>query len=160
VEDAPFPRSSFDLVTCQHVIEHIADPQTFLRAVGAFLRPGGRLLLVTPNARSLGHRLFRDDCYSLDPPRHLVLYTVPGIRRLVRQIPSLELVQVRSHARIARKVFLQWRSVRQSGFFRGAGVRVTLADRLGALLFSYAEALGAGPLAWGEEIELVAARRG
>jgi 2-polyprenyl-3-methyl-5-hydroxy-6-metoxy-1,4-benzoquinol methylase len=159
VESAPFPPASFDVVACQHVIEHVTDPRGFLTAVGAYLRPGGRLLIVTPNAQSLGHRLFREDCYSLDPPRHLVLYSLRGFRQLLRQIPSLELVRLRTHTRNARKIFRQWRSVRRSGCFRGAGVKVTAADRLGAALFSYVEALGAGPLAWGEEIELVARRR-
>jgi 2-polyprenyl-3-methyl-5-hydroxy-6-metoxy-1,4-benzoquinol methylase len=159
VEGAPFPAASFDVVTSQQVLEHIAEPHSFMKAISAYLRPGGHLVLATPNARSLGHRLFGTECYSLDPPRHLVLYTLSSIRQLVRQTAGLELISLRTHARIARKVYLQWRSVRQSGLFRGPGVRVTLSDRLAALLFSYAESAGAGPLALGEEIEVVAARR-
>ena len=40
----------YDLVTCLEVIEHIADPATFLKALAARLAPGGLLILSTPNA--------------------------------------------------------------------------------------------------------------
>ena len=40
----------FDLVTCLEVIEHVADPQAFLKALSARLAPGGLMILSTPNA--------------------------------------------------------------------------------------------------------------
>jgi SAM-dependent methyltransferase len=43
---------SFDLVLCSEVIEHIAEPDRVLAGLWRVLRPGGALVLSTPQARS------------------------------------------------------------------------------------------------------------
>lgn len=45
----PFPDASFDLIVNSQVIEHLWDQEQFLRECLRVLRPGGRLLVSTPN---------------------------------------------------------------------------------------------------------------
>lgn len=45
-----FGDESFDFVITFQVIEHIDDDAAFVREIARVLRPGGRLILTTPNA--------------------------------------------------------------------------------------------------------------
>ena len=44
----PFPDASFDAVICNQVLEHVFEPDSFLREIARVLRNGGRLLLTVP----------------------------------------------------------------------------------------------------------------
>ena len=43
----------YDLITCMEVVEHVADPATFVNDLGRRLAPGGLLILSTPNATAM-----------------------------------------------------------------------------------------------------------
>jgi SAM-dependent methyltransferase len=49
--------TSFDLIMLSHVIEHIYDQQAFLGQLLQVLKPGGILIVVTPNASSAVARI-------------------------------------------------------------------------------------------------------
>ena len=43
-------QGQFDLITCMEVIEHVADPAAFVKALAKRLAPNGLLVMSTPNA--------------------------------------------------------------------------------------------------------------
>jgi 2-polyprenyl-3-methyl-5-hydroxy-6-metoxy-1,4-benzoquinol methylase len=55
--ELPFEPASFDVVMCADLIEHLRDPGAFLARVRPLLRPGGRLVLTTPNVANWTIRL-------------------------------------------------------------------------------------------------------
>ena len=59
LEEDPFPKSigTFDVIIAGEIIEHIFDPDALLNKLTKVLKPGGHLILTTPNLASLGSRL-------------------------------------------------------------------------------------------------------
>lgn len=80
-----YPEASFDAITMCHVIEHVHDPVELLTECARLLAPGGRLVLVTPNWRSLGHRLFGARWPGIDAPRHLQIFTAESITDAIQR---------------------------------------------------------------------------
>jgi SAM-dependent methyltransferase len=50
--DLPFAPETFDIVSANMVMEHLGEPVRLLAEVGRVLKPGGRFVCVTPNARA------------------------------------------------------------------------------------------------------------
>lgn len=75
----------FDAIVMSHVIEHVHDPRAVLQECYRILKPGGRLVMVTPNTDSWGHRLFGRHWRGLEPPRHLHIFNIEALRHLLRQ---------------------------------------------------------------------------
>lgn len=55
--ELPLEPGSFDVVLCGDVVEHLRDPAAALARLRPFLRPGGRLVLSTPNVANWAVRL-------------------------------------------------------------------------------------------------------
>lgn len=76
----------FDLILMLNLIEHVADPVAVLRHAGRLLRPGGVILLQTPNYDCWDTRLFRRHNWAgFHTPRHWVLYTPESFMATARR---------------------------------------------------------------------------
>jgi ubiquinone/menaquinone biosynthesis C-methylase UbiE len=58
-ERLPFPDNKFDLITSEWVFEHIRDAESVMAEVARVLRPGGKLIFLTPNALNYNTWLIR-----------------------------------------------------------------------------------------------------
>jgi SAM-dependent methyltransferase len=74
LQAANLPAESFDTVTMSHVVEHLTHPVELLTEIRRLLKPGGQLVMTTPNTSSLGHQKFGSSWFGIDPPRHLHLF--------------------------------------------------------------------------------------
>ena len=132
--DADFADDTFDAIVLSHVIEHVHEPMALLRECGRVLRPGGVLVLMTPNLTSVGHRKFGADWRGLEPPRHLHVFSVESLAACVQRV-GLEVSEVRTSARLVRGIWWVSHSIQHH-----AGRRKR-PPRIGAYLASWGMSL-------------------
>lgn len=101
-DEFPFDDESFDVVTCFEVLEHLAiDPMAMMSEINRVLRPGGLLVLTTPNAirtaNAVNMLLGEQPCgwnhyNGFDTNRHNREYTPREIDRLLEDsgLPAAE----------------------------------------------------------------------
>jgi len=77
-----FPDDNFDAITASHFIEHVYDPLKVIAECRRILKPGGRLVQITPNVASWGHRLYKSHWRGLEVPRHLQIFTPAALANL------------------------------------------------------------------------------
>lgn len=53
----PYQDNSFDLVTCSEVLEHVENYRAVLREIHRVLKPGGLMVLTTPNVLNMKSRV-------------------------------------------------------------------------------------------------------
>jgi SAM-dependent methyltransferase len=150
--DAHLPDSFYDLITMRHVVEHLHDPVAVIKESFRILKNGGKLVLVTPNNRSLAHTTFRECYFHLDPPRHLMVFSPKSIALLIQKLPFTE-VHIKTLSRAAVGSYnasTMIRDHKQLDF-------PTIHPQRGQHLFHFKEVLfNAFGKECGEEIEVVA----
>jgi SAM-dependent methyltransferase len=85
LEKSPFVPGSCVVVSMFHVVEHLPDPVSYLRAARELLAPDGRLIVQVPNAASWQFALFGSHWNGVDVPRHLVDYRQRDVETLLEE---------------------------------------------------------------------------
>ena len=70
-----YEENFFDYITMDQVIEHVIDPIETLSGIARVLKPGGRLVMTTPNSNGWGVRAFGDKWIHWHCPYHLQQYS-------------------------------------------------------------------------------------
>src|SRR5438445_5746630 len=159
LEEAHIQGKGFDVVTMNHVIEHVRDPIDTLRHCRRVLKDKGRLVLVTPNIQSLGRRWFGATWLHWDPPRHLFLFTPETLRSLA-EAAGFQVVELRTSGRAASSAWNASAAIRRRGALTPGSLQAVAERRsVRGLLFAIVENLLLNTLSCGEEIVLVATKQ-
>jgi len=155
LETQQYPSNHFDAITMSHIIEHVNDPLLILKECHRILKDEGRLVIVTPNSESWGHKLFKDAWLNLDPPRHMHIFTTLLLCKLVERAGFKEL-KIQTTIRYANGLFIASRSIKRTGKYV-MGDTQPCTVRIWARSMQLAEwAILMVKPSFGEEIALVA----
>ena len=75
----------YSTIVATQVIEHIYEPQKFVASLISHLKPGGVLLLSTPDMGSFWRRLMGSRWYSFKVPEHVIFYDVFTLGKLMKE---------------------------------------------------------------------------
>lgn len=92
-----FPSNSFDVIVMGQTVEHLSNPVAVFNKCFQLLKPGGRLVVTTPNIESLGESIFKEHWRGWEPPRHLHLYSVASLKTLA-SVTSFSVQEIRTYA--------------------------------------------------------------
>lgn len=152
LEQAGFPEASFDAITLSHVVEHLAEPAETLRRCEKLLRKGGRVIVTTPNAESLGHRIFREHWRGLEVPRHLMVFSLPTLGRMAAEA-GFATAALRTSARGAHALYLESRLLKAGKWTDNPWPRAGGRLKMESVLFQLLEeAVGTVRKTAGEEL--------
>lgn len=91
----PFPDSHFDLVFHKSVIEHMYSPENMMNETMRILRPGGKVIILTPEWNSQMHVFYEDitHCRPYNLTTMKELFEMFGFKtqtvEIFRQLPSV-----------------------------------------------------------------------
>lgn len=80
LDEAQFADARFDVVHFSHLIEHLNSPGAFLNEVARITKPGGWVLVTTPNTQGFQARVFQKNWRSAIAD-HLYLFSKSNLRR-------------------------------------------------------------------------------
>jgi 2-polyprenyl-3-methyl-5-hydroxy-6-metoxy-1,4-benzoquinol methylase len=107
-EPLPFDENHFDLIWCSHVIEHLREPLDFLEECKRVLKPGGYLILRTPDIQKFKFSFWGD-------PTHVSPFTQTSLAKIlvlagfeVTECTSCDLYPLRGLHRIRAYQWAPW----------------------------------------------------
>lgn len=140
----------FDIITMNHVLEHVNNPQEVIKKISLLSKKQGILIIGIPNSNSLAYKLFRKNWHQLDVPRHLFDYSDKNIKILLEK-NGFKIIKIRYNSRPNQFVVSLY-------FALGIKKRIGIINRILEALFL--------PLTWivnltktGDQIEVWCVKR-
>jgi 2-polyprenyl-3-methyl-5-hydroxy-6-metoxy-1,4-benzoquinol methylase len=111
----------YEAVALFHVIEHVPDPVQLLEQCRKLIRPGGLLVLKTPNVASLIARLTKATWQWVSPPAHLYLYSPKTLALLLEKAGYQPIAYRSAQGDANNNLFAIMSSVAKRSILRSSG---------------------------------------
>jgi len=93
IETDVYEKSSFDIITMWHVLEHVSDLNTQIKELERLLKPEGHLIIAVPNYRSYDAKHYQSFWAAYDVPRHLWHFSKKSIPSLFKNT-AIHLIKI------------------------------------------------------------------
>lgn len=86
VKEANFRKNSFDYIVMKEVLEHIPNQELALMKCLQWLKPEGEVIITVPNTQSLWNKIFKENWYGYDIPRHVFMFNKKNLSFLLKKL--------------------------------------------------------------------------
>ena len=83
IAEANLELVSYDAIVMHHVLEHLPNHKSVIEKLVLSLKSGGTLVSISPNPSGLLSKIYQENWYALDAPRHLALPSPKGYQKLL-----------------------------------------------------------------------------
>lgn len=101
-----FPKNYFDIITLYDVLEHMFHPDELLREIHRILKPGGVVVVSTPNVNGLSAKSMKDKWLFFTPPEHLYYFS-PNSLRIFFEANGFRVCKVRTENIYINNILMQ-----------------------------------------------------
>jgi 2-polyprenyl-3-methyl-5-hydroxy-6-metoxy-1,4-benzoquinol methylase len=134
LDEASFPKGSFDVVHFSHVIEHVSEPKKMLLEIRRVVKDDGHVIVTTPNVDGW-HVRFAGPEWRSAIPDHIYLFSQKTLRRLLELTGFMVVKQV------------SWGGIpagRRSGFFKKPADKLAKLFNIGDVMLFHCTPNGKG----------------
>jgi 2-polyprenyl-3-methyl-5-hydroxy-6-metoxy-1,4-benzoquinol methylase len=90
LKESNLPKSSFDVVSCFEVIEHIVQPISFVSELAEYVKPGGIMIIMTDNFTSSIATKLGAEFPKWIPHSHISHFTPQTLIRCIESVEGLK----------------------------------------------------------------------
>lgn len=83
LENLDIPENTYSIVRMNHLLEHVINPLTTLEKISKILKPGGYLIIETPNTASPDFHILKKYWGALHLPRHIHFFNEKTMRLML-----------------------------------------------------------------------------
>jgi len=115
LDKAKYKSEYFDVISLNHVFEHVFSPSETMEELYRILKPGGYLIIAVPVKDSLASRIFGKYWSQLDTPRHLYVFSTKVLKQYAKK-HNFEILKIRYNSdpryQIISSLIYYWENLR------------------------------------------------